>query len=282
MQDSKYLIHNLKALGTIWYIEVFNQGDIKSLQSVKTQIINTIRDFEQDYTRFDSSSKLMQLNIDRSYHNASQEFIELVQLGIKYYNTTQQVFNFAIADILTRNGYGPNSATQLQASSKDLNDNIKVNGNDIYLSGDITLDFGGFGKGYLIDKIALILKANGINEFLINGGGDILATSCSKQPIKIYLQDPINTNRYQFAVSIKDSAICSSSSYKRQWVYNGNKQSHIYDTIHEKSILNANSSVTAADCMTADMLATALCVRKDREYLNELNNSFNFQLINYL
>ena len=51
--------------------------------------------------------------------------------------------------------------------------NIRLIGDQIILQNSVEIEFGGVGKGYLIDQIAYFLREKGCSQFLVDFGGDI-------------------------------------------------------------------------------------------------------------
>src|SRR3546814_11686800 len=55
----------------------------------------------------------------------------------------------------------------------------------------VMLDFGGWVKGYALDRAALILRRAGVKAALINVGGNILAVGQpGERPWRVGIQDP--------------------------------------------------------------------------------------------
>jgi thiamine biosynthesis lipoprotein len=276
MQKANLIVNNLNALGTTWFIELYNLPKNTHIKQLRIELTECIFQFEANYSRFNTKSMLMKLNRKRKVKNCSKEFIELINLGIKYYKDTDQIFNFGIGKTLSNNGYG--KPTKIQ--TLPLNDtSITININTVEINGDFELDFGGFGKGYLIDKIASILKMHNIYEFLINGGGDILATSCKDEPLIVYIQDPQNLKKYKHRVALKNTALCNSSTYKRTWIKDGKTHSHIFDAKNNISIINRHISIASTNCVEADMLATTLCIDNSSDFIKRLKSKYNFEVL---
>lgn len=292
MQQSKYLIENFHALGTIWFIEIFeyNKNTSNLSDKIKSMLIN----FDNNYSRFKVTSYISQLNLNRKIKIPTQEFFELINFGIKYFQDTEGLINFGMGENLTNLGYGNINVFDKKVSPKNKSKNskvldlIQINEDEITLNGYIALDLGAFGKGYLIDKIAKFLQENGVHYFLINGGGDIYATSSNGIPISIYLQDPYNLDKYVNKINILNSAICGSSKLKRTWRDKQNKVvSHIQNPfeIFNKRNKNLNivpkdfSFIASKDCVTADMLATLFCINSQAAFIKRMKEKYEFEII---
>jgi len=127
---------------------------------------------------------------------------------------------------------------------------------------DITLDFGGFAKGYAVDKAIEHLQRLGIKNAIVNAGGDLRAIgSKGDKPWVIGIRNP-RTEGIIASLRIKgDESVFTSGDYERFYDYKGNRYHHILDP-RTGYPANETRSVTVVhgDAATADAAATALFV----------------------
>ncbi len=252
----------IKKLGTQWWFEFFDTTEIISYDIVLKDIETLMDDFENKYSRFKETSELSRLNNEQIFKNPSAEFLELLRIAFRAYRETQGVFNIAVGGYLEQIGYNKDYTFHSQDPPPKiyhLDDVVHVSTDVIKLDGDVRLDFGGFGKGFLIDKIATFLVSRGVKYFLINGGGDIYVTSDNKKPVMIYLQDPINRDIAVGSMYIKDQGFAASSPYIRSWKSNGREFSHL---VVKESVEINGSFVVASSALQADIWATTLAIDK--------------------
>ncbi len=248
----------IETLGTTWWIEIFENIDKNKQDTVYKHIKNELERFNDTYSRFLSTSLISQLNDKKVLHNPTEECIELLTIANTWYKKTNGAFNIFVEEELVRRGYD----SSYSFIEKDHAPKPYINqAQSLILSKDKIvllegrIDLGGFGKGYAIDLIASLLKKCGITYFLVNGGGDMYATSDNEQPITIYLEHPITPQKYLAQVSLKNQGFASSSSHKRRW---GNKdKNHIVYTTNNQTYYDA-SFVIAGTTTTADIAATTL------------------------
>jgi thiamine biosynthesis lipoprotein len=129
----------------------------------------------------------------------------------------------------------------------------------------VQLDFGGIGQGYGADVIADFLRSKGVENFLVELGGEGLAIGRNiekNRAWEIGILDPQSTREDQFFkayVSLQNRSYTTSGNYFNYREVNGKRYGHTldpktgYPVQHE--ILSA--SVFADDCATADAWATA-------------------------
>lgn len=280
---SNFILDNYPALGTYFWIEVFEDLPLEKISEVSEIIKKEITDFENKYSRFKSDSLVSKLNQNSKLENAPTDLIEMINISFKISELTNNTFNICLLNQLEKSGYD----TELTFKEKDIelpliapaSDLLKINEKNIFLKKDYQIDLGGIGKGYLVDKISKIIKDNfGINYFLVNGGGDIFVTSDNGNPVEINLQNPINNLEFIGSVYLKNQALCASSPFKRKW--KGSVTNKIYSHIVDSNGINKfNSSFVVGDnSVICDTVATALCI--DENCLSEFNE-VSFLVLNY-
>jgi len=127
------------------------------------------------------------------------------------------------------------------------------------------LDFGGIAKGYAIDRGIAVLRSHGINNAIINAGGDIrLIGSHHQQPWRIGIRDPRKAGGVSLKLYLKgDKSIVTSGDYERFFMYEGKRYHHILNPkTGWPAMANRSSTVMATSAMLADAWSTALFVGK--------------------
>ncbi len=125
------------------------------------------------------------------------------------------------------------------------------------------LDLGGIATGYAADEAMKVLKAHGIERALIDASGDILVSEPppGEEGWKIGIA-PLNPagppSRY---LSLRNRSVTTSGDAFQHVVLNGKRYSHIVDPATGLGLTDQSSvTVIAADCITADSVATAASV----------------------
>ncbi len=125
------------------------------------------------------------------------------------------------------------------------------------------LDLGAIAKGFVVDKMAEILRDAGMRGALVNAGGDIYAhgTSYGGEGWRIGLRHPRSPERVVDVFSVTNRAVATSGDYERFFIYEGVRYSHIIDPrsgMPARGVISA--TVLAGTCLEADALATILFV----------------------
>ena len=247
----------IKALGTVWHIELFEAYD--DHVTLRNSIVDWLEEFESRYSRFRPDSWLSTLNRTGEYKNPNAQFIDLLTLALEYYYATDGVFNVAVGERLTKSGYDANytfTAIAELPTVPTLSEVLDISAAKISLQSG-SLDLGGIGKGYAIDKLAEYLQEEyGLYFFLINGGGDIYVTSDKNKSVTITIAHPDDRSLAIGTVDLLHSGFAASSPRLRAWPdrNTGESCNHLL-TKH-----NVASYVVAPTTTEADVWATVSCL----------------------
>lgn len=289
---------NFEAIGTHWWIEIFDDITNEELEVTKSRLRLLCSDFNEHYSRFRADSQISILNRERRLGNPSEECRTLLSYGKGLYLRTYTTFNILTGHILEARGYDPDysfTATSSLDSLQVCNPLIDLSISDEVITlacGNV--DIGGYGKGWLIDVLAADLLANRIQYFLVNGGGDMYATSDNKVPITIYLEHPTEPEKYLIETTLHNQGFAASSPFKRQWSDKDKVYTHIVsDTEFEeiatfvkaKTAVDADAFATMALLLPENKLSPAaeienIAIARFNPQTNELWQTHNFSMYN--
>lgn len=137
----------------------------------------------------------------------------------------------------------------------------------------IRLDFNAIAQGFSVDVIASFLKSKGINRFLIDVGGEVLAGDPKPDGTawRVGIEKPADSanadREIQNVIELSNRAIATSGTYRKYRIENGRKMSHTIDPATGYPVQHnlLSVSVVASDAMTADAYATAFMVMGGEE-----------------
>jgi thiamine biosynthesis lipoprotein len=280
MDKSVFVVDSFSALGTLFWIEVFQNQDNQlsdiEKNTITTRLHTEIQSFESAYSRFRADSTLSLLNKERvvSY---DEELFDMVSISRIARERSEGVFDIFIKEKLEDKGYGVSFDGENHVHIKGETSEVKHEGSTLVLIGNKGIDLGGIGKGYLIDKLARIMRdVFGLKYFLINGGGDIFVTSRFGEEVELFLEHPTKSDEYLSSIKIQNKGFCSSSSFKRQWKHGDKEVNHF---VSDKEVWAA-SYVIADTTVTADIFATVACILSlDQEKLKRVAESFSAEYL---
>ncbi len=133
----------------------------------------------------------------------------------------------------------------------------------------IKLDCGAIAKGYGSDVVARLLRKEGVVNYMIEIGGEIVTSGNSPKrlPWKIGVTKPsddsLNVNQeLQTVLNVTDKAMATSGNYRNFRYVGGKKYAHTIDPQTGRPVQHSllSATVLASDCATADAYATAFMV----------------------
>lgn len=140
---------------------------------------------------------------------------------------------------------------------------IEINDGQVFsVNSSVQLDFGGIAKGYAVDLARQILLDHGINDAIINAGGDLRAFGQNGQrPWRIAIRNPLGGVLGSLEIS-GDEAVFTSGNYER---YRQDDKQQRYPHIIDPRTGYPASGVLAVTIIAdegalADAAATALVV----------------------
>jgi len=108
---------------------------------------------------------------------------------------------------------------------------IVIDGNTIKSRNrQVALDFGGYLKGVALDRAAAILRAQGINNALINIGGNVMALGSKEgKKWRVGIQHPRQPGPMATVALDDGEAIGTSGDYQRFFEVDGQRYAHLLD-----------------------------------------------------
>jgi thiamine biosynthesis lipoprotein len=122
---------------------------------------------------------------------------------------------------------------------------------------------GGIGKGYAVDRAAAIMRGRGLNDFMIQSGGDLyVAGRRGDRPWRAGIQDPRGPAGSIFAaMDLSDSAFSTSGDYERFFMKDGRRYHHIIDPdLGEPAQGSRSVTIVTPRAVVADGLSTGVFI----------------------
>ncbi len=273
-----------QTMGTTYHITYFDKRErnfkisIDSLLSVVNKSINNY-DPASEVSQFNKSDKGIAINLPYLFPP--------IQKAHEVFQASDGAFDLTVMPLVNAWGFG--AGKQLNPDSAQVDslksfvgfEKIRFKRDSVLKSEPkVQLDFGGIGQGYGADVIADFLKSKGINNMLVELGGEGMAFGKNLKSGKsweIGVLDPNSTYENQFFkayVSLSDKSFTTSGNYFNYREVDGKKYSHTIDPATgyptHRAILSA--SVFTTDCITADAWGTAIMVMGHEKAIEVLKN----------
>lgn len=130
---------------------------------------------------------------------------------------------------------------------------------------ELQLNLSAVAKGYAVDQVAAVLAGQGIEDYLINIGGEVRASGLRPDgrawAVRITLPVMETTEAGSY-IALRNASIATSGFSQRFFVWKGQRYAHLIDPRSGQPVSNGlrSVSVRAEDCAVADGWATACCV----------------------
>jgi thiamine biosynthesis lipoprotein len=199
----------------------------------------------------------------------------LVTMAQAMYDASRGLFDPSIGPLLNLWGFQkdawdtawqPPSAAAIEAwrrSRGSMADLFWKDGQLCSRSDHLSLDFGGFGKGFALQLVSEKMHELGWHNHMINGGGDIVVSGLAgERPWRIAVRDPLQPDSALAVLEVQGPlSIFTSGTYERKHEFAGKTYHHILDPrtgFPAQGVLSA--TVLGRDPAWADAAATALLV----------------------
>jgi thiamine biosynthesis lipoprotein len=129
----------------------------------------------------------------------------------------------------------------------------------------LEVDLSSIASGYTIDRLTELLRKHGIDNFMIEIGGEVRAAGSRPDgnPWKIAIERPMVRRReLQAVVALTDAAAATAGGNRKFFEFEGRRYTHIIDPRAGRPVDHSLGSVTvvADTCMAADGWDTPLLV----------------------
>ena len=263
ISDSRFV------LGTLCYIELHGTDDDEILQGA----FSLLYDIDSRISRYDEGSYIAKINSNAGISPVAvpDDIYNLIKRTLEFAEDTDGIFNPAIGPLSALWGLGTESQhlpseEEIQAVLPLLdwrNITLDDEAMTVYLHiPGMALDLGGAGKGWASDLVRDYLLEEGVENALINLGGNIVAMGrIEGRPWTIGIQTPGEPSGAYFErVSAEDESIVTSGGYQRYFVSNGKTYHHILSSSTGYPAETDLISATAIgdDGLLLDMLSTAM------------------------
>ncbi len=205
--------------------------------------------------------------------SAPPSILVLIKLGKELSTASGHLFNPAIGQLIDAWGFHgddpsghrpptPERIAELLQQNPRMDD-IQVDG--ITLRGAnpaVKLDFGAFGKGYGIDLAIEHLRELGVENAILNAGGDLRAIgSRGDRPWRIAIRDASGKSVLGSVDVSGDESVFTSGDYERNFTWKGQRYHHIIDPrTGYPATGTASVTVLHHNAVAADAAATALFI----------------------
>ncbi|AVR45550.1 FAD:protein FMN transferase [Christiangramia fulva] len=279
-----------EALGTTYSIRYFSDKDFdfeKGLDSIYESINSSMSTYR-------TSSDISKINRGDTTVRVDENFRKVFEASGKIYKESNGFFDPTVGELVNAYGFGPGKQLrELDSITLDSLrglvglDKVSIDKNNKISKEDprVYLDFNAIAKGYTIDVIGQYLDSEGVENYLIELGGELLAKGENLERGSewiVGIDDPMQEaakRELKAMVKLKNNAMATSGNYRKFRVdsITGQKFVHTINPLSGKAERSnlLSASVITDKCMIADGYATtfmAMGLERSKEMLKRLKN----------
>lgn len=244
---------NFDGIGTGW--EVSTPVPLGS--GPRRDLLAEVERYDSTWSRFRDDSQVARMSAGPGSYAFPAEATGLASLYRILYALSNGAMTPLIGGSLEQLGYGPGYSLRPRGAPTPppaWDDVLEWRGTSMTTKAPVVLDIGAAGKGQLVDLLAEVLQSQGVREFFVDAGGDLL--NGGNAPVTVALEHPYDSSKAIGTVPLAKGALCASASNRRAW---GDGLHHVLDGTTGTPVRTVVATwAVARTAMEADALATAL------------------------
>lgn len=282
------------AIGTTYGIKLFHEEKIDITADV-SQIIDM---FNESMSTWLPDSKINKINAGDATVVVGKPFKEVFDAAQEIYRKTDGYFDPTVGNLVNAYGFGAQGEQDEIPSQEKIDSLLQFVGfykmdiqeTDVPDTYQVTstqkgmyLEYNAIAKGTLVDYIARMLDGKGVENYIVEVGGEVLTKGTNMEkdvPFLVGINDPksgADGTKTLIAVNLQDKAMAGSGNYRKFKVdeTTGVEYVHTVDPItglaQPSQVIGVN--VIATTCTLADGYATALMampLNKSRQLLKNI------------
>ena len=268
-KQKPYVTNSGKIFGTFYNITYSSDTDLH------TEIKKTLLQVDNSLSPFNKQSIITAIN-NNADTLPDEKFTHVFMLAQEVSAKTDGAFDITVAPLVNAWGFGfkkgitPDSLTiDSLRQFVGYSTVAMIDGKVVKQHPQTMLDCSAIAKGYGCDAVAATLEANGVKDYMVEIGGEVVTKGKNSKGgvwtigISKPTENPTTSNNeLHEIIAISGKSMATSGNYRNFREENGRKIAHTIDPRTgypvQHSLLSA--TVIADDCATADAYATSFMV----------------------
>jgi len=270
------------AQGTSYHVTYITSTGINYQRSIDSLLI----EIDNSLSTYQTRSVISRFNQSDSIQQVDDFFKEVFIMAKEVYQLTNGAFDPTIAPVVNAWGFGFENINNTDSATIDSLMSF-VDFNAVHITDftvvkeklGIMLDFNAIAQGYTVDVLANFLKENGINDYLVEVGGELIAEGKNINDTlwRVGIDRPVanlKQRELEAIIHLDNKALATSGNYRKFYEKDGVKYAHTIDPQTGYPVQHTLLSVTvlAGNCALADAYATAFMVmglEKTKSFLDD-------------
>jgi thiamine biosynthesis lipoprotein len=266
------------AMGTTFSIGIIEPGPDLSLDALQANIVfqlDAIENIASTY-REKSELSLFNANLSTDWIDVSSDFCQMLSAALAVSRETGGAFDITVGPLVNLWGFGPLPGVDQPPAADKLAAAMQYVGYEKLqtdcarpaarkASAQVYVDLSGWAKGYAVDAIAALLDVRGLQNYIVEIGGELRVHGHNgkNEKFAIAIEKPIDDDDMQYAVvDLTNASVATSGDYRNYFEYRGRRYSHTINPATGAPVTHNLAEVTVIgdSAAHADALATALLV----------------------
>lgn len=287
-----------QAQGTYYSIIYYDEQQ----RNLKPQIDSLLQDFDLTASLWEENSIIRRIN-DGQDSVVNPMFVDLLQHSIEINKYTQGAFNCKIGALVNLYGFGFKNREDVPAERIDslvriiANDKCEVTKAETIVlhnkSQGVEFDFNAIAQGYSVDLLAAMFDQLGIENYLIDVGGEVIAKGCKPtgEDWTVGIERPAE-NKYseqevEVAMRLRDCSVVTSGNYRKYYEKDGVRYSHTINPTTGRPVEHTllSVSVVSKESWYADAMATSFMVmglEKSLDFIEQHPDNEDIQAVFFI
>lgn len=266
-----------KTMGTTFSVtlyEIVDKDRLKQLEAGSVNELNKVNDAMSTWKKDSDLSKFNQFQANE-FMQMPKEILYLIEVAKDISSKTDGKYDVTVGALVDLWGFGSKGTRNKPPTKQEIEDTLELVGVDKLVVdmhenklmkkvAGLEVNLSSIAKGFAVDKVSDYLKSQGINNFIVEVGGELRAsgTKAGGESWKIGIEKPLKDGKLepQKIIDLNDLAIATSGNYKNYFKYGDKYYGHTIDPTTGLSATHnlLSTSVIHKDCTIADAWATAL------------------------
>lgn len=255
-------------MGTIADLAVVSEDEARAHAALDAGVA-ALRSVDRTMSRFDPRSDVGRINAagGRAAVHIHAATALVIQRALEWAQATGGAFDPCLGQAVelwdvNRRRVPPDRRRVERLAGRRLFRSIELDGRRLRLTDPLArIDLGGIAKGYGVDLAAGALRNHGVQDGLVNVGGDLVTLGNSEDgdPWQVGVRDPVDPARIVRTLSVSDQAVATSGDSEQFFRHGGERYHHLLDpgTGAPRRSDEHSLTVIADRCIDADAAATA-------------------------
>ncbi|MFG6176347.1 FAD:protein FMN transferase [Halomonas sp. THAF12] len=269
--------------GTFYQVSIADPITAERRDALEDGILDELESVDASMSTYRDDAELVAFNHAPlgEWHTLSAPLIKVLSIAHQVGEASGGAFDVTVGGLVNLWSFGPEARPRAIPEDELIEQRLAevgmdtleldVEANRARRLKDVFVDLSGVAKGYATDRVAAYLADQGIDDYLVNIGGELEVAGHrdgEAEPWRIGVEIPHDGRpQAKFVLPLENISVATSGDYRNYFEQDGRRYSHTIDPRTGRPIRHRLASVTVVDASNAraDAWATAMSVLGEDE-----------------